>query len=402
MMADLELLGTMPEHSALYVNADTFSRMIDDLSVDDLQAKIDETNAILNNITRAVNRTDKISAENTKRIDGNVRTAYDSFIFATLAGGLYISGYLYDIYKNRNKDDSDEIANSEEMQEDADKMIRDAKRKKNEDEALALELDTARVESRISSLSKLSEQGPTTDRLLQLYNKKDQLELTLASAKRTYDEKSTAHTEALKKTSDLKKQTNPAATAEEIQINTTASNTAEQEKKKAKDDLDRAETELTNIKKEIDELEKKQKPQNDNKQNNGNNANGNQNKNKKNIDVLINELDAKLPNKNVKQTVNNWVNTNLKPILEKDDNLKLEGGKISKAIKTSIGSLNNSLYDTTDYSRSDQEFKNVVYTKIQNLTANKGLKIWSGTSDKDKQATKDTFYVTLKNHLSQN
>jgi hypothetical protein len=27
MMADLELLGTMPEHSALYVNADTFSRM---------------------------------------------------------------------------------------------------------------------------------------------------------------------------------------------------------------------------------------------------------------------------------------------------------------------------------------------------------------------------------------
>jgi len=290
------------------------------------------------------------------------------------------------------------------MQEDADKMIRDAKRKKNEEEADALDKEIFMEEAALELLKKSSVQGPASDRLLVLFSRKDQLELTLASAKRTYDEKSTANTEALKKTSDLKKQTNPAATPEEIQISTTASDTAEQEKKKAKDDFDRVDTELANVKKEIDELEKKQRQQNDNKQNNGNNANGNQNQNqnqnKKTINVLINELDAKLPNKNVNQTVNNWVKTDLKPILDIDNNLNLVGGKISNAIKNSIGSLNNSLYNTTDYSKSDPEFKNVVYTKIQNLT--KGLKIWSGTSDKDKQATKDTFYVTLKNHLNIN
>lgn len=201
LLLDMELQGKMPSHSAVYVNSDTFSRMMDDISIEELETKINETNAILNNITRAVNRSDKASNERILSNDGSVRAAYDAFIFAFITSGMYLCGYLYDLSRTKGKDEDDDIGDDEaEMQRATEKIVRDEKRKRKEEENRRAAEDLAIADVMIKHYEESSANGPNMNRLLDLQRKGDEQEDQLAKAKKVVadtQEKYEAATKAL-------------------------------------------------------------------------------------------------------------------------------------------------------------------------------------------------------------
>jgi hypothetical protein len=201
LLLDMELQGKMPTHSAVYVNSDTFSRMIDDITIEDLEGQINAANAILNNITRAVNRSDKASNDRILSNDGSVRSAYDAFIFACITAGLYLCGYLYDLTRTKDTDEDEDIGDDEaEMQRATEKIVRDEKRKKKEEESRLAAEELAIADVLVNYHNEKSASGPDMERLLDLQRKKDDLNNKLAKANKAVadaDEKKEAAKKAL-------------------------------------------------------------------------------------------------------------------------------------------------------------------------------------------------------------
>ena len=201
LLLDMELQGKMPSHSAMYVNSDTFSRMMDDISIEELETKINEANAVLNNITRAVNRSDKASNERILSNDGSVRAAYDAFFITALSAGMYLCGYLYDLSRTKGDDDDEDIGDDEaEMQRATEKIVRDEKRKKKEEESRRAAEELAIADVMVKHYQESSANGPNMNRLLDLQRKGDEQEDQLAKAKKVVadtQEKYEAATKAL-------------------------------------------------------------------------------------------------------------------------------------------------------------------------------------------------------------
>ena len=377
LLLDMELQGKMPTHSAVYVNSDTFSRMIDDITIEDLEGQINAANAILNNITRAVNRSDKASNDRILSNDGSVRSAYDAFIFACITAGLYLCGYFYDLYdltRTKDTDEEEDIGDDEaEMQRATEKIVRDEKRKKKEEESRLAAEELAIADVLVNYHNEKSASGPDMERLLDLQRKKDDLNNKLAKAKQVQADAKDKYEKAKK---ELAATTDPAmkeGARMEMERALKELNAADKE-------VEDINTSIKNIDKNIEESEKKIKGS----KNDEGSKSGNKNEKDKEKKAVLKKFEEENPggNKQAEELVDK-----LKKML---DAKPIETEDIIKKVKSEYDKIKNK----GDKENNKKAFSYIVIEEITNH-AHSRFDNFDGDGNKKKKQTKKEFVKNL-------
>lgn len=370
LLLDMELQGKMPVHSAVYVNSDTFSRMIDDITIEDLEGQINAANAILNNITRAVNRSDKASNVRILSNDGSVRSAYDAFIFASITAGLYLCGYLYDLTRTKDTDEEEDIGDDEaEMQRATEKIVRDEKRKKKEEESRLAAEELAIADVIVKYHHEKSASGPDMERLLDLQRKKDDINNKLAKAKQVQADAKDKYEKAKK---ELAATTDPAmkeGARMEMERALKELNAADKE-------VEDINTSIKNIDKNIEESEKKIKGS----KNDEGSKSGNKNEKEKEKNAVLKKFgEENASGKTKAQDLFNELKKMLdaKPIRTED---------IIKKVKSEYDNIKN----TGDKENNKKAFSYIVIEEIKKH-ANSRLKNFDGDDKNKMKNTRKEF-----------